>query len=53
MRGGRDVYCFAFSKTPLKLGLAQLGGVQPPYRSPARFLPSIITLRKIRLIRVW
>jgi hypothetical protein len=25
----------------------------PRYFSPARFLPSVITVRKIRLIRVW
>ncbi len=28
-------------------------GHSPPYLSPARFFPSIITLRKIRLMRVW
>jgi hypothetical protein len=27
--------------------------IHPPYFPPARFLPSIITQRKIRLIRVW
>jgi hypothetical protein len=38
---------------PLKPDVGLSGGSRPLYLSPVRFLPSIITLLKIRLIRVW
>ena len=34
-------------------GKSHLPGESIPYLSPVRFLPSIITLLNIRLIRVW
>ena len=38
---------------PLKSDFGLSGRPRPLYLSPVRFLPSIITLLKIRWIRVW
>ena len=44
---------FREPKQPRKLWHVRLSGESIPYLSPVRVLPSIMTLLKIRLIRVW
>jgi len=44
---------FSLSTNGDNCGTSRLSGKSFLYLSPARFLPSNITLLKIRLIRVW
>jgi hypothetical protein len=50
---GRTYPGFSETQQSMNLGHVPRVGEPIPYLSPVRFLPSIMTLLNIRLIRVW